>query len=40
LPRSKVLTGTQDPRIDQGNEGVRVVLHPLDRIPVTEEVID
>jgi hypothetical protein len=38
LPRSKVLSGTQDPRIDQGNEEVWVVLHPLDRIPVIEGV--
>jgi hypothetical protein len=40
LPWSKFLTSIQDPTIDQGNEEVWVVLHPLDRIWVTEGVID
>jgi hypothetical protein len=40
LPQSKDLIGTQDPRIDQGNDKVWVVLYPLGRIPVTERVVD
>jgi hypothetical protein len=40
LHQSKVSIGTQDSRIDQGNEEVWVVLHPLDRIPMTEGVKD
>jgi hypothetical protein len=40
LSRSKDLTGTQDPRIDQGNEKVWVVLHPLDRNLVTDGIVD